>query len=358
MKCNYSFAYRHCHSLLALLLCCPLQSTLSAPETPKVRVAREAAFAALEPKEAGPDFAVQGEYVGTTKDTTQTWASQISSLGRGNFRIVVLRGGLPGAGWDGKTKFDGSGRRIGDKVLWRGVNKAPLELAWKNGIVSGAIAGHQIELAKVERRSPTLEAAAPDNAKVLFSGAHVDNWKRGKMDVRHLLAADLPEFKTVNPGPTTLGTFADFKLHLEFRLPFQPSRRGQARGNSGVYLQGRYELQIVDSFGVHLGEDWAVGDVCGEVASQVAPKVNACLPPLAWQTLDVEFKAARFDKAGKKLQPARVTARLNGILIHDNVAIPKASIAGLLKEGATQGPLMLQDHDCPVFYRNIWIVKK
>ncbi|MDF2439453.1 MAG: hypothetical protein JWN98_437, partial [Abditibacteriota bacterium] len=215
-----------------------------------------------------------------------------------------------------------------------------------------------IVFSRVERVSPTLGAAAPANARVLFSGASVSGWKRARMDARGLLAADLSELKTVNPGPTTIGTHGDSQLHLEFRLPFQPSRRGQARGNSGVYLQGRYELQIVDSFGVHHGENWAVGDVCGEVANQVPARFNACLPPLTWQTLDVEFTAALFDKAGKKRQPARVTARLNGILIHDNVAIPKASIAGLLKEGAAKGPLMLQDHDCPVFYRNIWLVAK
>lgn len=358
MNYNHSFFLRRCYLTLAIVLCWPPQSTLSAAETPKLRAAREAAFAALEPQEAGPEFAIQGEYLGATKDTNQTWAAQVSSLGRGNFRVVLLRGGLPGAGWDGQNKFDGSGRSDGAKVLWRSLNKAPFDLTQSDGALRGTIEAHEIELLKIERNSPTLNATAPDGARVLFDGTRTDLWQRGRMDARKLLAADLAELKTVKPGATTKQKFGDFTLHLEFRLPFQPFRRGQTRGNSGVYLQGRYELQIVDSFGVHLGEKWAVGDVCGEVASQVAPKVNACLPPLSWQTLDVEFQAARSSKAGKKIKSARVTARLNGILIHDNVAIPKASIAGLLKEGATPGPLMLQDHDCPVFYRNIWIVEK
>lgn len=333
------------------------QSTLSAPETPKMRAAREAAFAALEPQEAGPDFEVQGEYVGAVQEGNQTWAAQVSALGRGNFRVVVLRGGLPGANWDG-VKFDGFGRREGDKVLLRGSSGATMQLMIEPELLSGTVDGSKVILHKTKRFSPTLNLKPPAGARVLFDGTRTDLWQRGRMDARKLLAADLPQLKVVNPGATTEQKFGDCTLHLEFQLPFQPFRRGQARGNSGVYLQGRYELQIVDSFGVHHGEKWAVGDVCGEVASQVAPKVNACLPPLSWQTLDVEFQTARFNEAGKKIKSARVTARLNGILIHDNVAIPKASIAGLLPEGATPGPLMLQDHDCPVFYRNIWIAEK
>jgi hypothetical protein len=90
----------------------------------------------------------------------------------------------------------------------------------------------------------------------------------------------------------------------------------------------------------------------------VPARVNACLPPLTWQTLDVDFTAARFNTQGKRINAARMSVRLNGILIHDNVVIPKAGVARLLDEGASPGPLMLQDHDCPVFYRNIWIVPK
>ena len=347
---------------LALLATATPQSTSAAekpPETPKARALREAAFAALDPKDAGPDFEVQGEYLGTNKEQNQIWGAQVSALGRGNFRVVVLRGGLPGADWDGKTKFDGFGRRDAeDKVLLRGSGSAPLTLTSGPEVLIGTIEGVEVALHKTERTSPTLNQKPAANARILFDGNGVTNWLRGQVDARKLLAADLPQLKVVKPGATTKQKFGDFTLHLEFQLPFQPFRRGQARGNSGVYLQGRYELQIVDSFGVHHGEKWAVGDVCGEIASQIASKFNACLPPLTWQTLDVEFQAARFNAAGKKTQPARISARLNGILIHDKVAISKASIAGLLPEGAAKGPLMLQDHDCPVFYRNIWIVEK
>jgi hypothetical protein len=330
-------------------------------DTPGDRVS-STNIAALEPEEAGPDFLVQGEYEvpdsSSTSSALPVWAAQISALGRGNFRLVLLKGGLPGAGWDAKTQLHGRGRTDDEKVLFMGVDNAPLQLEWRNGSLNGTVENREVELRKTLRQSSTLNQQAPSDAVVLFNGSGTGGWIRANMDKRGFLAADLPQLKVVNPGPTTQRKFQSHRLHLEFRLPFQPFRRGQVRANSGVYLQGRYELQILDSFGVHHGENWAVGDICGEIMNLVPARVNACLPPLTWQTLDVDFKAAKFNPKGKRINAARMTVRLNGILIHDNVVIPKAGVARLLNEGATPGPLMLQDHDSPVFYRNIWIVPK
>ena len=151
-----------------------------------------------------------------------------------------------------------------------------------------------------------------------------------------------------------------------------PSARGQARGNSGVYLQHRYELQVLDSFGLE-----GLEDECGGFYSIKAPDVNMCLPPLSWQTYDIEFTAARYgevtekDKDGKdvldengkpktsikKIQPAKVTVKHNGVLIHDGVELDKATPGGI-EEADSPGPLMLQNHGNPVAYRNIWVLEK
>jgi hypothetical protein len=122
-------------------------------------------------------------------------------------------------------------------------------------------------------------------------------------------------------GVTSLQTFGSCRLHLEFRLPYQPEDRGQARGNSGCYLQGRYEVQMLDSFGLE-GED----NECGGLYSVKRPDLNMCFPPLAWQTYDIELRAARFGTDGKKTENAKITVRHNGVVIHENVEISGPTI--------------------------------
>ena len=150
----------------------------------------------------------------------------------------------------------------------------------------------------------------------------------------------------------TTQKFKDFQLHVEWNEPKLPDDvKGQARGNSGVYLQGRYEIQVLDSYGLtpDKGE-------CGAIYNQKAPDVNACLPPEQWQTYDITFKAAKYDADGKKIAKARCTVIQHGQKIQDDVEINGTTGSEFMKESDKPGPVMLQYHHNGIHFRNVWII--
>ena len=263
------------------------------------------------------DFKLQGEYVGTSLGL------QVVATGDGGFDMSLYAGGLPGAGWD---------------------RTPPLRAEGNSDAVEQLVESRKLK--KTERRSPTLGAAAPPDAVVLFDGseASLSKWQSGaKRTADGLLI----------PGVTTKDTFRDYSLHAEFQSPFMPKADGQARGNSGIYHQGRYETQILDSFGLE-GKNNEAGGIY-EVRD---PDINMCLPPLSWQTYDVDFTAARYDNSGKKISDARLTVRLNGVVVQNDVRVPSPTRAAPQAESNTPGPIYLQDHGNPVRFRNIWLVPR
>lgn len=326
---------RYVRALLGCLLL-SVAPTLAAAKGP----------AYTDPQKADADFAYQGEYTGeiTTEDGKQKLGVQVIALGKGEFRSVSYHGGLPGDGWDDSEKIENDGKLADGAVVFEN-EAARGEL--RDGVL--AISGKKVKvegkLKKVQRKSPTLGQKPPEGAVVLFDGTSADGWKDGKITDDGLLMQ----------GCTSEKTFGSHKLHIEFRLPYQPEDREQSRGNSGIYFQGRYEVQMLDSFGLEGKQN-----ECGGIYSVAKPDVNMCFPPLSWQTYDAELTAAKYDDDGKLVANPRITVKHNGVVIHDDVELPgdRNTTAAPVKAGPEPGPIYLQNHGNPVRYRNIWVVPK
>ncbi len=309
-----------------------------------VAMADGPAEAATDPEKAGPDFALQGEYLGSvlvSESEARALALQIRMNEEGDFEAAQILGGLPSHRPNSEEPVRLVGRRSGDFAVLSGGDW--VVLVHPNHCVlvdpEGKCAGR---LERVRRTSPTLGAKAPEQALVLFDGTNTEQFSPGEMTEDGLLIQGA-DFKPL---------FQDFNLHLEFKLPYMPVSAGQGRSNSGVYLQSRYEVQILDSFGIDPGFNG-----CGSLYRFRAPDVNMCLPPLSWQTYDIIFTAARWNADGTKRKNARITVWLNGVKVHDNVELPNKTGAGKVEE-PTLLPIRLQDHGNPVRFQNIWAIDR
>jgi len=290
-----------------------------------------------------PDFSIQGEY-GSAVEGAEIGV-QVVALGEGKFTAYVLENGLPGLGWTReKSRIALDGARDGDAV------KFSLESPKISATISDSKfsltdeTGKTTVLPRIERSSPTLDAKPPEGAVVLFDGGSAEQWVKGKVADGYLLST----------GCTSKQTFKSYKLHLEFRTPYMSTARGQQRGNSGIYHSSRWETQVLDSFGLE-GKD----NECGGIYSVSEPRLNMCLPPLAWQTYDVDFTAAKFDAEGKRIAWPRITVKLNGVLVHEDLEFSKdCTTAAPVNTPLTtpEGPIVIQNHNNPVVYRNIWVV--
>ncbi|GMV26966.1 MAG: hypothetical protein AMXMBFR58_29970 [Phycisphaerae bacterium] len=193
----------------------------------------------------------------------------------------------------------------------------------------------------------------PSDAVVLFDGTSMDAWQHadGKP------AQWTPDGKkdgamTCKPGSGSILSkqkFGDIQLHVEFATPAKVEGEGQGRGNSGVYIQNRYEVQVLDSY---QNKTYPNGQ-CGAVYLQHVPLANACRKPGEWQTYDIVFRAPRFKADGSLEKPGSLTVLHNGVLIQDHVEIKEPTGGG--DKGTGDGPIHLQDHGNTVKYRNIWV---
>jgi hypothetical protein len=315
------------------------------------------------------DFKVQGEYA--AEDKARGLAGcQVIALGNGRFQAVVYPGGLPGAGWDGKNRIVLDGKLEGEKATFKAATGARKYLAQKpeefsatakfppvgqqeaTATVSGGAMviemadGRILALKKTERKSPTLGKKPLEGALVLFDGKNTDEFNRGRID------KETGNLNTDGSDIVTKRKFMNYTVHAEFLLPYRPDARGQGRGNSGFYMVDHYEVQILDSFGLE-----GKNNECGGIYERKDPTVNMCLPPLQWQTYDIDFTNA-VEENGKVVKKSRITVRLNGVVIHDNVEIASKTGGARKDPEGTPGPLRLQGHGNPLQFRNIWILEK
>jgi hypothetical protein len=198
---------------------------------------------------------------------------------------------------------------------------------------------------------------APKDAVILFDGSNFNNWVSAD-------GSSAPKWSikdgamTVVAGSREIRTkdeFTDFQLHVEWRSPSEvnPQKTGQQRGNSGIFLQGKYEVQVLDSYD---NKTYANGQA-SSIYKQHPPLVNAARKPGEWQTYDIIFTAPKFNADGRVLIPAYVTVIHNGIITQNHVAIwgPTEYIGLPIYKTYEKGPIILQDHGDAVSYRNIWI---
>ena len=310
-------------------------------------VAQNAKMAITDIKEVDNDFALQGEYSGQVVENaasgvrSKKYGLQVVAQGGGQFRAVLYAGGLPGSGWDRQTKFSLTGQRAADAVEFSDddftviVNEGQAKVASPEKQVVG-------QLEKVQRQSPTLGKRPPSNAVVLFDGKETE----------YLKGAKITEDGLLMEGAELTKLAQDFQLHLEFKLPYMPYARGQGRANSGVYLHKRYEVQVLDSFGLE-----GAANEAGSLYREHKPLVNMVLPPLSWQTYDIAFTAPRFDADGNKVKNARLTVLLNGVPVQKDLDLASATGGGKkVGEGPDPLPINLQNHGNPIRFRNIWMV--
>lgn len=199
-------------------------------------------------------------------------------------------------------------------------------------------------------------ANAPSDAIVLFDGTNLNEWTNGKGEPAEWVVAD--GCVTVKKGTGTMKTkrqFSDYQLHIEWRTPAEVVGESQGRGNSGIFMQGIYEVQVLDNYN---NRTYRNGQA-GSIYKQHPPLVNVCKAPGVWQTYDIIYTAPRFNEDGTYFTPPVVTVLQNGVLVQNNVkmrgpteyiGIPEYTVK---KHGP--GSIELQDHGNPVSYRNIWI---
>ncbi len=187
----------------------------------------------------------------------------------------------------------------------------------------------------------------------LFDGTDLSGWKSR-------WSGNTPDWN-VEDGIATVGhedivsdyQFSDAHIHVEFRIPDMPDCTGQAKGNSGVYVHGCYEIQVLDSYGIENPRN----DDCSGIYSIQAPLCNACLPAEEWQTYDIIFRAPRFNQYGEITEDGRITLLQNGIVVHNNFILPSVTPGGITENRrVAKGPLMLQDHGNAVSFRNVWVM--
>jgi hypothetical protein len=306
------------------------------------------------PSPSGDPFI--GEYEGTYRSTGRpNYAStaKVISEGRGLYRLLMQYTPPAADSWTNQIELHG--QSAGPRLLFNGFSN---DDRWEGTVQEGKLTvskagthyGGGFALNKVIKHSPSEGLKPPRGAAVLLP------FEEGKKT--SLAAWTNDKWPLGNDGTMQVGKgdnrtrerYGSVRIHMEFNLAHMPSAHGQSRSNSGIYFQDRYEVQILDSFGLIQGS----GD-CGSIYEQSVALVNMTYPPGQWQTYDIVFTAATFDKNGKVKVYPTVTVEHNGVLVQDKHEYKKVTGGAVNDKVVEKAPIRLQDHGDPVKYRNIWI---
>jgi hypothetical protein len=306
-----------------------------------------------EVSEPGPFL---GEYTGKftpAGGSGEDVVAKVFGTSEDAYKVVLI---LAAKETDPKTWIQLAGKPEGEKLVISGkAGEVDLSGAIQNKqllVEAKGDKGGKFDLKFTERKSPTEAQKPPKDAIVLLA---FEEGKAPSLDAWDNATWVANPDGTINKGKGDTKTkqkFASTQVHVEFMCPYMPSASGQGRGNSGVYLQDRYEVQVLDSFGLK-----PANNECGTLYGVAAPKVIASLPPLRWQTYDITFHAAKVED-GKVTKAGTITIVHNGIKILDNQELPGAPSNPAGGRGVVPtGPLKLQDHGNTVKFRNIWVVE-
>ena len=345
----------------------------------------EAAKRLFDPASVGVELKLQGEYLGG--DGASRVGVQVVARGDRMFHALVLQGGLPGDGWDGgRYGLLESGVLEGDRVEFRsaGDDGATATLDLKGLTLRRA--GSELALRRVDRKSATLGMRAPKGGVVLF-GAGRDGMEafEARKDIEGMTAPTMYEGQMM-AGAVTKQRFKDLTLHVEFMTGWEPENIPWRRADAGIYLMSRYEVAVGDSFGFDFDLTGSAGPVsprlfceklkasrfpvltgarlqgaprvCGSVFTYPSKVPNACLPPLVWQTFDIDFTAPRFGADGKKQSDAVLSVRLNGHQTVDKQTVARPTPHGFKGPEEADGPIWFEAFGRRVLYRNVWVLER
>lgn len=330
----------------------------------------------------GVELKLQGEYVG--KDGEKPVGAQVVARGDKSFHALVLEGGLPGDGWDGgRYGLLESGSLSEGRADFRSPTDTGASAVLDETGLMLKRGDRKTLLKRVTRKSETLGQQPLAGAIVLFGGANpnVDAFEERK-DIEGLTAPMMFEGNML-AGAVTKRQFRDYKLHVEFMTGWEPQNIPWRRADAGIYMLARYEVAIGDSFGFDFDLSGATSPnrpklvddksapskfpmaknnnaprVCGSVFTYPSNVPNSCLPPLVWQTLDIDFTAPRFDDSGKKTSKAVVSVKLNGHQTVDKLQVNGPTPHGFKGPETPDGPIWFEAFGRRVLYRNIWVVER
>ncbi|QDU24982.1 hypothetical protein ETAA8_00430 [Anatilimnocola aggregata] len=382
-NCTLHVARKKMRSLFTGLMLCLLVVMPGESLAQTLDKAAEAAAKKLFDRQSiGIELKMQGEYVG--QDGDKPVGVQVVARGDKAFHALVLEGGLPGDGWDG-------GRygllESGPISEGRAEFRSPNDEGWgavldENGLTLKR-GDRKALLKRVDRKSETLGLQPPAGAIVLFGGMkpNVDAFEERK-DIEGQTSPLMFEGNMM-AGAVTKRRFRDYMLHVEFMTGWEPQNIPWRRADAGIYMLARYEVAIGDSFGFDFDLSGAtspnrpqlVSDkktsskfpeakqssaprVCGSVFTYQSKVPNSCLPPLVWQTLDIEFTAPRFDDNGKKTSKAVISVKLNGHQTVDKLEVNGPTPHGFKGPETPDGPIWFEAFGRRVLYRNIWVVER